>query len=84
MACEDDKVVVDVVGIKTLENEPFLARERDLIKVLKETLQFPPFRPFQKNDINWFSHVTTRHGVYNHIEIVIIPWDWLEDFVQRE
>jgi hypothetical protein len=37
MACEDDKVE-DVVGTKTLENEPFLAsRERDLIQALKET-----------------------------------------------
>jgi len=32
MAHQDDKVVVDVVGTKTLQNEPFLAlRERDLI-----------------------------------------------------
>jgi len=38
MAHEDDKVV-DVVGTKTLENEPFLvSRERDLIQALNETL----------------------------------------------
>ncbi len=42
IAHEDDKVV-DVVGIATLENEPFLAsRERDLIQALKVTLQSPP------------------------------------------
>jgi hypothetical protein len=52
MACEDDKVL-DVVGTETLENEPFLApRERDLLQALKETLQSPPPRPFQKHDIN--------------------------------
>jgi hypothetical protein len=75
MAHEDDKVV-DVVGIETLENEPFFAsRERDLIHALKETLQSPPLGPFQKHDINYLLHVTTRHGLYNHIEIVVIPWD---------
>jgi hypothetical protein len=42
MACEDDKVVVDVVGIETLGNEPFLAMERDVIQTLKKTLQFLP------------------------------------------
>jgi hypothetical protein len=46
MAPEDDEVV-DVVGIETLENEPFLtSRERDLIQALKETLQSPPLGPF--------------------------------------
>jgi hypothetical protein len=84
MAHEDDKVVVDVVGIETLENEPFLTRERDLIQALKETLQSPPPRPFQKNDINWFPHVTIGHGLYNQTEIVIIPRDWLKDIVQGE
>jgi hypothetical protein len=82
MAHEDDKVVVDVVGIETLENKPFLARERDFIQALKETLQLPPPRLVQKHDINWLPHVTTRHGLYNHTEIVIIPWDQFEDFVQ--
>jgi len=48
IAREDDQVVVDVVGIETLENEPFLTRERDLIQALKETLQSPPPRPFQR------------------------------------
>ncbi len=84
MAPEDDEVV-DVVGIETLENEPFLAsKERDFIQALKETLQSPPPRPFQKHDINWLLHVTTRHGLYNHIEIAVIPWDSLEDFVLGE
>jgi hypothetical protein len=84
MECEDDKVVVDVVGLETLENEPFLARERDLIQALKETLQSPPPGPFQKNNINWLRHVTTGHGLYKHIKTRIIPWDRFEDFVQGE
>jgi hypothetical protein len=83
MACEYDKVVVDVVGAKSLEIEPFLAsKERDLIQTLNYTLQSPLLRPFQKHDINWLPHVTTRFGFYNHIEIVVIPWDLLDDFVQ--
>jgi hypothetical protein len=39
MACQDYKVVVDVVGIKTLQNLPFFVlNERDLIQALKETM----------------------------------------------
>jgi hypothetical protein len=40
MACQDYKVVVDVVGIsKILQNEPFIAlKERDLIQTLRETM----------------------------------------------
>jgi hypothetical protein len=44
-------------------------------------MQFSPLGPFQKHNINELPHVTTGHGLYNHIEIVIIPWDWLKDFV---
>jgi len=73
MAHQDDKVDVDVVGTKTLPNEPFLvSRERDLIWALKKTIQSPPLGPFQKHDINWLPHVTIRHGSYNHIEIAIL------------
>jgi hypothetical protein len=41
-------VVVDDVGIpKILQNELFVVlKERDLIEVLKETMQSPPPRPF--------------------------------------
>jgi hypothetical protein len=39
MACQDYKVVVDVVGTKTLQNVPFLvSNERDLIQALMETM----------------------------------------------
>jgi hypothetical protein len=76
MAHQDDKVVVDVVGIETLQTEPFLAsREKDLIQTLKEIVQSPPLEPFQKHDINWLPHVTIGHDNYNHTEIVIVPWD---------
>ncbi len=76
MACKDDKVVVDVVSTKMLQNEPFVtSKERDLIQALKEIVQFLPLGPFQKHDIKWLLHVTTEHGLYNHIEIVVIPWD---------
>jgi len=76
MACKDDKVIADVASTETLQNESFLAsKERDLIQALKETMQSPPPRPFQKHDIKWVPHVTTKHGLYNHIEIAIIPWD---------
>jgi hypothetical protein len=85
MAHQDDKVVLDVVRTETLHNEPFFAsKERDLIQILKETLQSPPHRPFQKHDIKWLPHVTTKHGFYNHTKILVIPWDWLKDFVQGE
>jgi hypothetical protein len=47
-------------------------------------MQSPPPRPFQKHDIKWVPHVTTKDGPYNHTEITVIPWDWLEDFVQGE
>jgi hypothetical protein len=78
-------VVVDVVGTKTLQNEPFLAsKEKDLIWALKETMQSPSPGPFQKHDINWLLHVTIRHGSYNHTENRIISWDQLKDFVQGE
>ncbi len=85
MAHQDDKVVLDVVRTETLHNEPFFAsKERDLIQTLKETLQSPPPRPFQKHDIKWLPHVTTKHGFYNHTKTLVIPWDWLKDFVQGE
>ncbi len=86
MAHQDYKVVVDVVNIPNiLQNLPFVASKvRDLIWTLKEIVQFLPFRPFQKHDIKWIPHVTTKHGLYNHIKIVGIPWDQLEDFVQKE
>ncbi len=85
MAHQDDKVDVDVVGTKTLPNEPFLvSRERDLIWALKKTIQSPPLGPFQKHDINWLPHVTIRHGSYNHIEIAVISWDQFKDFLQGE
>jgi len=47
-------------------------------------MQFPPLEPFQKHDINWLPHVTTKHGSYNHIKVAIIAWDWFKDFVQGE
>jgi hypothetical protein len=37
---------------------------------------------FRSPDIRWLLHVTTRYGLYNHTEIAVIPWDWLQDFVQ--
>ncbi len=86
MTHQDYKVVVDVVDIpKILQNLPFVAsKERDLIWTLKEIVQSPIFRPFQKHDIKWIPHVITKHGLYNHTKIVVIPWDQLENFVQRE
>jgi hypothetical protein len=52
MACKDDKIIVDFAGTKTLQNESFFtSRERDLIQALKETVQSPPLRPFQKRNI---------------------------------
>ncbi len=85
MACKDDKIIVDFAGTKTLQNESFFtSRERDLIQALKETVQSPPLRPFQKRNIKWIFHITTKHGLYNHTQIVIIPWYWFKDFVQRE
>jgi hypothetical protein len=42
------KVVMDDVGIsEILQDEPFVvSNERDLIEVLKETMQSPPPGPF--------------------------------------
>jgi hypothetical protein len=34
--------------------------------------------------MTWLPHVTSHHGLYNQTKIAIIPWDWLEDFVQGE
>jgi hypothetical protein len=80
------KVFVNDVGIpKILQDEPFVAsKERGLIRALKETMQSPLLRPFEKDHITWLLHVTFRHGLYKHIEIAVIPWDQLEDFVQGE
>ncbi len=80
------KVFVNDVGIpKILQDEPFVAsKERDIIETLKEIVQSPPLGPFQKDHITWLLHVTFGHGLYKHIEIVFIPWDHLEDFVQGE
>jgi hypothetical protein len=77
---------VDVVGIpEILPNLPFVAlKERDWIQTSKEIVQSPPFRPFQKHDIKWIPHVTTKHALYNHTKIVVVPWDRLKDFVQKE
>jgi hypothetical protein len=47
-------------------------------------MQSPLLRPFEKDHITWLLHVTFRHGLYKHIEIAVIPWDQLEDFVQGE
>jgi hypothetical protein len=75
-------IVDDVRFPKILQNEPFIAlKERDLIEALKETVQSPPLRPFQKDHITWLPHATSMHGLYNQTEITIIPWDWLEHFV---
>ncbi len=80
------KVVVDDVGIpEILQDEPFVAsKERDLIEALKETVQSPLFKPFQKDHITWLPHVTSRHSLYKQTEIAVIPWEQLEDFVQGE
>ncbi len=61
-----NKVVVDDVRIpKILQDETFVAsKEKDLIEALKETVQSPPFRPFQKDHITWLRHVTFGHGLY--------------------
>jgi hypothetical protein len=32
----------------------------------------------------WLPHVTSGHGLYNNVEIAIIPWDHLEDFVREK
>ncbi len=74
---------MDDVGFpKTLQNEPFVAlKERDLIEALKEIVQSPPPGPFQKDHITWLFHVVSKHGLYNQIEIIVIPWDWLKHFV---
>jgi hypothetical protein len=71
------KVVMDDVRIlKILHNEPFVVlKERDLIEALKETVQSPLPRPFQKDHIIWLPHLTSRHNLYKQIEIVVIPWD---------
>jgi hypothetical protein len=47
-------------------------------------MQSPPPEPFQKDHITWLLHVTSRHNFYKQIEIAVIPWDRLEDFVQGE
>ncbi len=76
-------VVVDDVGfLEILQSEPFVvSKERDLVEGLKETLQSPPPEPYMKDHITWLFHVTFGHGLYKHIEIALIPWDWLEHFV---
>lgn len=86
MAHQDYKVVVNVVGIpEILQNLPIVAsKERDLIQTLKEIMKSPPFKLFQMHDIKWIPHVTTKHGLYNHTKIVVVRWDQLEDFVQKE
>ncbi len=75
----------DVGMLKVLQDEPFVAlKERDLIETLKETMQSPPPKPFQKDHITWLPHVAFKHGLYKQTQIVIFPWDQLQDCVQGE
>jgi hypothetical protein len=75
---------VDVVPIETLHNEPFFAsKERDLIQALKETVQFPPPRPFKSMVSSAF--LMSQLGMASkHTKMSVIPWDWLEVFVHGE
>jgi hypothetical protein len=60
------KVVVnDVRILEILQDEPYVAsKERDLIEALKETMQSPPPKPFQKDHITWLPRVTFGHNIY--------------------
>jgi hypothetical protein len=65
--------------------EPFVSiRENELIKKLKETVQICSQGPFDRYDIVWLPHVTSGNGLYIHVEIIVIPWERLEDFVEGE
>jgi hypothetical protein len=56
----------------------------DLLQASKATVLEPPPRLFQRSNIMWLSHVTSGHGLYTNVEITIIPWDCLEDFIEGE
>ncbi len=60
------------------------SRERDLFHKLKAIIQDPPLEPFLKNDFMWLPHLTSGLGLYREVEIVVIPWSRLEDFVEGE
>ncbi len=32
----------------------------------------------------WLPHVTSGNGLYTHVEITVIPWECVEDFVEGE
>jgi hypothetical protein len=86
MAGPEYNVVFDDCGIpEIIEDTPFISsRKRDLLQALKATVQEPPPGPFQKFDILWLPYVTSVHGLYNNAEISVIPWDWLDDFIEGE
>jgi hypothetical protein len=85
MGSPEHKLVVDDVNTIEEVEEPFVvAQENELIKKLKETMQIPPQGPFGKFDIVWLPHVTSGNGLYPHVEIIVIPWEHVKDFVEEE
>ncbi len=79
-------MVFDDGGVpEIIEDTPFIpSRKRDLLQALKATVQEPLLGPIQKSNILWLPHVTSGHGLYNTVEIAIIPWDRLNDFIEGE
>jgi hypothetical protein len=86
MASPEYNVVFDDGGVpEIIEDTPLIpSRKRDLLQALKATMQEPRLGPFQKSNILWLPHVTREHGLYNNVEIAIIPWDRHNDFIGGE
>jgi len=86
MASLECNVVFHDGGIPQIfENTPFIpSKDTDLLQALKATVQETPPGPFQRSDIMWLPHVTSGHRPYTNVEIAVVPWDRLEDFVEWE
>jgi hypothetical protein len=72
--------------LEIIEDTPFIpSREKDLLQAFFESNRAKAFPgPFQKSNILWLPHVTSRHGLYNSAKIAIIQWDHLNDFIEGE
>jgi hypothetical protein len=60
------------------------ARRHIVLQRIRKQLQFPPKRPFDKEDITWMRNTNSNGRLKKEVLHAIILWNRLEDFVEGE
>jgi hypothetical protein len=55
-----------------------------VLQRVRKQLQFPPERPFDKEDITWVKKTNSNGQLKKEVLHAIIPWNRLENFVKGE